>query len=136
MKNNYIHHMPYLRNSIACDHDFWCTCVKWWYLQAFCSFFKILIFWGVSGVKGQKIVQNDKKICLSCSISQEPYIIWWLSFLVRKCKMIISPGVFFIFSKFCFFSLFGGSKAQNGKKLCHALYLRNHTSWSLFMVDV
>ena len=28
MKNNYIHHMPYLRNSIAYDHDFWYTIVK------------------------------------------------------------------------------------------------------------
>ena len=26
--NNYICHVPYLRNSIAFDHDFWYTCVK------------------------------------------------------------------------------------------------------------
>ena len=25
--------MPYIRNSIAYDHDFWYTCVKWWYHQ-------------------------------------------------------------------------------------------------------
>ena len=31
--DNYIHHMPYHRNSIAYDHDFWYTCVEWWYLQ-------------------------------------------------------------------------------------------------------
>ena len=31
--NNYICHAPYLRNSIAYDHDFWYTCVKSWYLQ-------------------------------------------------------------------------------------------------------
>ena len=31
--NNYIHHVPYLRNSIAYDHDFWYTCLEWWYLQ-------------------------------------------------------------------------------------------------------
>ena len=37
--------MPYLRNSIAYDHDFWYIGVKWWYLQA---------FFLVSGVKGQK----------------------------------------------------------------------------------
>ena len=39
------------------------------------SFFKILIFQVVSGAKGQKMVQNDKKYCQSCLISQEPYII-------------------------------------------------------------
>ena len=30
--NNYIHHVPYLRNSIAYDHDFWYTCLEWWHL--------------------------------------------------------------------------------------------------------
>ena len=24
---------PYLRNRTSSDHDFWYTCVKWWYLQ-------------------------------------------------------------------------------------------------------
>ena len=48
----YIHHMPYLRNSIAYDHDLWCTCVKR-YLQVF-HFFKIFIFQVVSEVKGQE----------------------------------------------------------------------------------
>ena len=34
--------MPYVRNSIAYDHDFWYTCVKWWYLLVFFSSF---FFW-------------------------------------------------------------------------------------------
>ena len=42
-------------------------------MRFFFNFFKILIFWVVSGVKGQKIVQNDKKIP-SRSIPQEAYI--------------------------------------------------------------
>ena len=46
----------YLRNSIAFDHDFWYTRVKWWYLQVFFNFLKILIFRVKSGVKWQKIV--------------------------------------------------------------------------------
>ena len=58
-------------------------------------------------VKGHKMVQNEKRFCLFNTISQEPYIIW-LSFVVGKCKMIISPGVFFIFSKFWFFGLLVG----------------------------
>ena len=74
MKNNYMCHAPYLRNSVACDHDFLYTCDKWWYLLVFfflffvfCLFFfffifsKLLIFWVVSGKKGQKMAQNNKK---------------------------------------------------------------------------
>ena len=37
---------PYLRNSTSSDHNFWCTCVTWWYLQVF-FLFLILIFWAV-----------------------------------------------------------------------------------------
>ena len=37
----------------------------------FLHFFQILIFRVNSGVKGQKMAQNDKKICLSHSLSQE-----------------------------------------------------------------
>ena len=47
---NFSRGMPYLRNSVAYDHDFWCTCVKWWYLQVF--------FFSVRGEgKGQKMAQ-------------------------------------------------------------------------------
>ena len=55
MKNkNDICHFPYFRNSIAYDDHFWYRCVKWWYLQIFFHFFKILIFLFVRGLKGQK----------------------------------------------------------------------------------
>ena len=43
--------------------------------RSFFLFFKILIFWVVRGVKRQKMAQNEKKLCLSCSISQESYTI-------------------------------------------------------------
>ena len=80
MKNkNYIQNMPYLRNSKAYDHDFWYTwydhdfgdtCIKWWCLQAFHSFFQNLdFFWVVSEVKGQKMskMTND-------SVFHAPYL--------------------------------------------------------------
>ena len=37
---------PYLRKHTLCDHSFWYTCVKWWYLQffVFFSFFFKLFF--------------------------------------------------------------------------------------------
>ena len=95
----------YLRNNLSYDCHLWYTCVKWWYLPGlFFHFFKTLILWVVKeggGVKGQKMVQNENKFCLSRSISQESYIIWFW-FKVLMCKMIISPGIFFIFWKFWF----------------------------------
>ena len=37
----------------------------------FFQFFKILIFWVVIGVKGQRMVQNDKTFCLPHFISKD-----------------------------------------------------------------
>ena len=62
----------------------------------FFYFFKILIFWVVRRVKGQKWPKMTKN-CPLFFIFQEPYIISW--FMVHICKRIISPGVFDIFSK-------------------------------------
>ena len=76
-----------------------------------------LIFQVISGLKGQKMAQNDKKVCPSHSVSQEPYIIWsWC--LVHLCKMIIFP-TFFAFFQNCDFWVFwvGGKTAKNDPKL-------------------
>ena len=134
MKNkNYIHHMLYLRNSVAYNHGFWGTFVKLCYLQVFFSFFQKLIFQVVRGVKGQKKVQNDKEFCLSRSISQEPYSIW-LSLMVHLCNMIISLDVLFFFHFFKIFVFWvvsevrGQKMVQNDKKFVYcAPYLRNQT---------
>ena len=136
MKNNQIRYVPYLRNSIAYDHYFWYTCVKWWYLQTFFSVFQNFDFWVHRGLKGQKAFQNDKNFCLSCSISQEPYIIW-LSFMVQVCKMVLSPGVLFNF-KILIFRVVRGLKGQkitqNDKSLClpHFIF-QNHISYDLHL---
>ena len=125
---------PYLRNRTSSNHNFWCTCVKRWYLQAFFLFF--LKFWAVSGVNGEKIAQNEKQqLNVSCAISQGQYSIWsW--FLIHLCKMMISPGTFFIVLKF---SLFGVLARQKGKKLPkmennnyihHVPYLRNSVGYN------
>ena len=87
--NNCMCHVPYLRNSIAYDHDFCYTCVKCWYLPVFFSFFfEIFIFGADSAKNGPKL----QKI-LSHSVSQELYLIlFW--FLVHICKMMIFPSIF------------------------------------------
>ena len=35
---------PYLRNRTSSNHNFWYTCVKWWYLGVFFIFLKFLFF--------------------------------------------------------------------------------------------
>ena len=96
-----IHHMTVIYGThLSNDNIFRCVV----------HFSNILIFWVHRGVKGQKMVQNDKKFCLLHSISQEPYIIW-LSFMVQMCKMIIFPGVFFNF-KILVFWVVRGLKGQ------------------------
>ena len=77
----------------------------------FIHFFKNLIFGIISGVKGQKMAQNDKKFCLSHSVSQELYIIW-LWFLVHMCKMTIPPAIFSFFQKIDFFWFLGGKREK------------------------
>ena len=87
-----LHHIIVIYGTLVWNDDI-CKC--------FSHFSKIFIFWVIKRI-GQKMVQNEKKLCLSRYISQEPYIKWF-SFVVCKCKTIISSGVFFIFSKFWFF---------------------------------
>ena len=97
MKNtNYIHHAPYLKNSIIeYDHDFWHTFCKVLIPPGiFFHFFKMLIFWVVSGVKEQKMTENDKKY-LSVALHVSGTIDHMIAIFVDLCKMTISPGVFF-----------------------------------------
>ena len=103
-------------------------------------FSKILIFWVHRGVKGQKMVQNDKNFCLLRPISQEPYIIW-LSSMVQMCKLIICTDVFFNF-KILIFRVVRGLKgqkmAQNDKKICvsHSASQEPYIIWLWFLVHM
>ena len=103
--------------------------------RCFFHFFKILILRVFGGVKVGKIVENDKKICLLYSLSQEPYIIW-LSFMEHFCKMIISWGIFFISSK-----LIGRWKDKNGpkwRKFCPSCSISQepYIIWLSFVVHI
>ena len=85
---------PCLKNHISydchlCLHVFFFIFSKFWFLGLLGE-----------GVKGQKMVQNDKKFCPLCLIFQEPCIIW-SSFMVHMWKRIISP-FFQIFQNFIF----------------------------------
>ena len=92
-------------------------------------FFVFSKFWffgllGEVGVKGQKMIQNDKKICLSHSLSKELYLIW-LWFLVNMYNMI-SWTIFFVFSKFWFFGLLG-EVGVKGQKMIHNYQFQSAT---------
>ena len=111
------------------------------------SFFGLLGREKGRGLKGQKISQNEKQqLHTSCAISQEQYSIWsW--FLVHFCKMMVSPGDFFIF-----FEMFiiwavrgrrGGLKGQgitqNGKQQLHpsrAISQAQYSLWSWVLVHL
>ena len=105
MTTNSVCGTPSLRNHISYDFHLRYTFVKW-YLQAFFHFCKNLIFWVVSGLKSKKWSKMKKNYVYHTS-SQEACIIW-LSFLEHMFKMMTSPDVFFIFSKFWFSGLFKG----------------------------
>ena len=99
MTKNYVCCTPYLRNHTSYDCHLWCKCVKL-YLQVFFFYFKILIFWVVMGLKGQKMAQNDKKFCLTLYLrncTSYDCDFWY------TCKMMISSSNFFIFQNFDFF---------------------------------
>ena len=133
MTKNYVCCTWYLRNHtymiVICSTPLWNDISP----GAFFYFFKILIFWVVRMVKGQKMAQNDKKNCPSHFISQEPYIIWsW--FMVFMCKRIISPGIFYIFSKFWFSGSIVRKKSKKWPKItknyvCCTPYQSKHTSF-------
>ena len=114
-------HVQYLMNSISYDHEFWRTCVKWWYLQAFFLLYIFGFSRQLGREKGKKWPQMTKTFCPLHFIYQEPYIIW-LSFMVHLCKMMMSPGVFFTI-------LIPWAVRSKTRKnsVCCAPYFRNHT---------
>ena len=124
----YLRHVPYLRNIIVCDNDFRYTCEKWWY---FCMFFCHFFYnWVVSGVKGQKITQNDKIFCLLHFMSQEPYIS--LLLIMHLCKMMMYPGLLLVFSKFWFSRGQKMVKSEKKFSLLHTISQEAHIRWLWF----
>ena len=99
--------------------------------QAVFFFFKILIFWVVRLVKGQKMVQNVKKsVCctqyLRNHISYDHHL-WYTS-----VKWWYLHACLLFFSKFWFSKLLGGEMAKKWSKMTknyvyRAQYLRNQT---------
>ena len=78
--------------------------------------------------------QDDRKLCLLYSTSQEAYIIWFW-FLIHMCKMMTLQDAFFIVLKFWFSWLLEGYEGKKWPKMtknsvCLTPYLRNCTSYN------
>ena len=131
----------YLSNHISYDCHLWYTCVNN-ISRSFFHLFKILIFWIVSRVKGQKIAQNYKKnSVMTCSAWYIKNHTSWLPSLVHKCKIILSPGIFLFFQNFGFLGGEEGQRAKNGPKwqrLCplHFISQEPYIIWPWFVVYI
>ena len=90
--NNYICHVPYLRNSIAYDHYFLYNCVKWCYLQGLFKFFWNFHFFvlRISGTVPHMImvfgthVWNDNVSSNFCLFFQDCDFLGFSKF-IKKC---------------------------------------------------
>ena len=143
MTKSFVCHFPYLRNHTLYDCHFWYTFVKWYYLQGFSHFLKILILWIVSGVKGKKWKKKKKKksVCpapyLRNHTSYDSHL--WYTFVKRLYLQVF----FSFFQKFDFLGRQGDQRAKNGPKwqqiLCCTLYFIFQDPWiiwSSFIVDM
>ena len=134
MRKNLVCHTPYLRNHTSYDFHLYIYGTNDNISWIFFFFFILSKFWFSMifvGLKGQKIV--PKKLCPLHLISKEPYIIW-LSFVVHKCKLMISPGFFF----FNFdFSVKGQKMVQNEKRFCllYSISQEPYIIWLSLAVD-
>ena len=69
MRKNSVCRAWYFRNHRSYDHHLCYTKVKWLYLEVFFYFFKILIFWVIRRVKGQKWPKMTKTLSFALYIS-------------------------------------------------------------------
>ena len=103
----------------------------------FFHFFKSLIFQVFRGVRGQKKSLKWQKI-LSITLHISETIYNRLSSMVHMSKVIISPGIFFIFSKFWFSGSIGRWRNKKQSKrtknyVCCAPYLRSHALYDFHL---
>ena len=127
MTKNHVCRAPYFRIHISYHFNLWHTNVKWKSPGFFFFFSKLWFSRLFRAGKWAKIVQNDKKLCLSCFISQEQYIIW-SPFMVHMYKTVLSLGGFSFFQNFDFWVVRGIKRADNGPKWQKFLSITPYTT--------
>ena len=139
--------MPYCRNSMAYDHDFWYTIVKLWYLQIFLLlFFLNFEFWTVKEVKGQKIAKNKKLDYIYHTSYLRNSIAYDQDFLHTCVKWWYLQVFFPFFQNFDFQVVRGGrgggggaggcKRVKNGPKLQKIPFIALHISGTIHHVTV
>ena len=94
--------IPYLRSCSSYDFGFWYTCVKWWYLQQYFSFFQNSDFPGFS-----KFINKCQEEILTCAPPSShvcDFIFYFYIFIFHVLPEFV-VFYFFIFYAFLFFKL-------------------------------
>ena len=114
-----------LRSHIWCDHNFRYTCMI--SPDFFFSFFLILIFGVIRGVKRKKNSPKWKIKVTSVTHHISGIADIWSWPLIRLCKMMISPSIFSDFFKILIFPVVsevkGQKMTQNFKRFCRMHYI-------------
>ena len=102
----------YLRNHISYDCDLWYTCVKWWYLQHFFSFFQNFDFWvfmagALGGGERGKMTSHYQfqsvLLYISVTVDHIIEILIMISPVVKKRSNILNIKIIFFFLAHFFF---------------------------------
>ena len=93
-------------------------------------FSKLWFFRFLGGSKGKNGSKWQKTVCCALYISQESYIIWSM-FMVHMCNRMISPGFFYIYSKFLFWE-WASKREKNSPKWRIIMFVVFHISWSIY----
>ena len=108
MTKNYVCLTSYLGNCTSYNCGFWYTCIKWWYLQHFFSFFQntdISGFYEGMVKEGQKMTHNFQFQPVTLYISRTVDHI-------MKIVGIHLQVLLFIYFYYYFFSIFGNIKVR------------------------
>ena len=123
MAKNYVCSAWYLRNHAS--HDCHCRAeeenniISWHFFY----FFKILTFWVVKRVRGQKMAHKMAYTIWSC-------------FLLHKFNIMTSPDAFFIFSKFWFSGLLGVKNDPKWLKTFVSLCISGTLAHMILVFDI
>ena len=119
-----VHLAPFLRTRTWSNHNSWYTCVKWWYLQGFFSFFKNFDFLSCKSAKNSP----KWKITITSVTRYISRTIHYIRprFLGHLSKMMISSAKFLISHNFDF-GVYEDKRAKDDLTLpisvCFALYI-------------
>ena len=99
-----------------CDHNFWYTCVKWWYLQVvfFFFIFVLIYFFGLlggGGEQGRKYPKMKNKNCICHALYLRNSLVYDRLIMIFGTFLTYIQA-FFSFLQNCFFCVVIGLKGH------------------------